>query len=231
MFIIASGGRCGTHAICHGLNQFSNHVVRHEPEPRLLREAYLKHQRQPHDTAVLQARLRFFEEQAQQSYGESVRAPNLLPEIQTVAPQTRFLIIVRNPLEYVLSAHSKRVFSKGDMWDETRIIPLDLRSRFADLPISQKIAWHWVAVNSYLLDFAESASASTKVVVLRNLEVDLPQWAVFLGVAIRDADGLAKFLKGRPNAATRSDLPHGYDENRLTEICSTEWSRAQALSQ
>ena len=231
MFIIASSGRCGTQAICHGLDQYSDHVVRHEPEPLLLNEAYLKHHRKPYATSVLEERLRIFAEKAEQYYGESVRAANLLPDIQVVAPHVRFLIIVRDPLKYILSAHSKRVFRKGGVWDETRIVPLDFGSQFADLNLSEKIAWHWVEVNRYLLNFAESGNAATKVVILGDLEVNLPKWTRFVEATITNPEGLAHYLRGRPNAATSSELPEGYDEGRLREITRQEWSRARALSE
>ncbi|MFM8236769.1 MAG: hypothetical protein ACKOBG_03290 [Actinomycetota bacterium] len=39
MFIVAGTGRCGTRAICDALDRFTDHAVRHEPEPRLLAEA------------------------------------------------------------------------------------------------------------------------------------------------------------------------------------------------
>ncbi len=229
MFIIASTGRCGTQAICHGLHEFSDHTVAHEPAPRLLHEAYLKHRQMDYRTPTLEARLEFFREKSRQPYGESFRAPNLLPEIRAVAPQTRFLIIIRNPLQYVRSAHSMRVFRKGGEWDETRILPHGLGGSFDQLPLAEKIAWHWVALNRHLLDFAAADHPGVKVAILRELETDLPQWADFLNVKIRDPDGLGRYLQKRPNAATSSELPNGFDENGLAAICRTEWERAQNL--
>lgn len=230
MFIICSTGRCGTQAVCDGLNRFSDHTVRHEPVPRLLREAYLKHHRQAHQTPELEARLEFFRSQAGKAYGESFRAPNLLPEIRAAVPEARFLVIIRNPLQYVQSAHSMQVFRKGGEWDDTRIIPLELGGGFERLPLAEKIAWHWVALNRYLLDFAESTGARVKLVLLGSLEKDLPEWAGFLGVRIKNPRGLESFLKQRPNSRPADGLPAGYDEARLAEICHTEWNRALSLA-
>jgi hypothetical protein len=230
MFIIASTGRCGTQAICNGLAQFSDYQVRHEPEPLMLHEAFLKHHAKPYLTNEFQERLRFFTERATQPYGESVRAPNLLPDIQAVAPQTRFLIVVRHPLRYVVSAHYMRVYQKGGIWDETRIVPLEVESQLAALTLSEKIAWHWVGLNRYLLSFVESSVASVRLVLLDQLVRDLPRWASFLGVNILDPEGLSNFLQQRPNAATTLEVPDGYDEGRLWDICRPEWNRAQALA-
>ena len=174
--------------------------------------------------------MQFFRARANERYGQSVRAPNLLPDIQAVAPQTRFIIIVRDPLDYVVSAHSKQVFRKGGEWDDNRIMPPQLNGQFNQLSLAEKIAWHWVAINRHLLDFAEANPACAKVRTLRELTLDLPNWVSFLGVTIKDAKGLNQFLMQRPNAAATHELPQGYDKFHLTEICGEEWRRAQKLA-
>jgi hypothetical protein len=231
LFIIASSGRSGTLAVCNGLDKFSDHTVMHEPEPTLLEEAFRKHTGLPYDTPVLRQRMEFFRERARAKYGESFRAPNLLPEIARAAPGTKFLILVRPPAEYVVSAHAKFVFRKpDDRWDTFRLLPDIEPAEFGKMPLSDKIAWHWTAVNRYLLDFAESGAADVRVAVVADLQVQIRSLAEFLGAAIRDPEGLAAFLASRPNASMRSEPPGGYDPERILSICGGEWRRAEALA-
>jgi hypothetical protein len=231
MFLIASSGRSGTLAVCNGLNKFSDHTVMHEPEPTLLEEAFRKHKGLPFDSPVFQARMAFFRDRNREQYGESFRAPNLLPEILRVAPDTKFLILVRPPAEYVVSAHAKFVFRKpDDSWDRFRIIPEFPGKTFDDLPLSDKIAWHWAAVNRYLLDFAEEQGPAVRVAVITDLQDQIRGFAGHLGVAIRDPEGLAAFLASRPNASDHSEFPAGYNAEKILSICGGEWRRAERLA-
>jgi len=153
-----------------------------------------------------------------------------LPDIQAVAAQTCFLIVVRDPLSYIVSAHARQVFRKNGEWDETRIMPHHLGGDFSRLSLAEKIAWHWVAINRYLLDFVEFHNAVAKVVVLRDLVPDPPKWAAFVGTTIKDPGALTRFLEQRPNASATRELPQGYEPGHLEEICHQEWHRAQRLA-
>jgi hypothetical protein len=231
MFIIASSGRSGTLAVCNGLDKFSDYTVRHEPEPTLLEEAFRKHKGLPFETDTLHRRMAFFREKAAEKYGESFRAPNLLPEIRCAAPRAKFLILVRNPADYVVSAHAKSVFRKpDDPWDRFRIVPDFPDSAFGRLPLAEKIAWHWSAVNRYLLDFAEADTKNTEVAVVSNLESQIRELTAFLEIGVLDFQGLKAFLRSRPNASDHSEFPAGFDPERILSICGEQWHRAEALS-
>ncbi len=230
MFIIGSSGRCGTMALCQGLNQFSDHTVMHEPDPQLLEEAFLKHSAKPYKTPLLNERLAFFRARAAERYGESFRGPNLLTDIAEAVPQARFLILVRDPLEYVISAHSKNVFRKNDVFDQTRIVPLELGDSLMALPLAERIAWHWVAVNSYLLEFAESRAAAAKVMILGNLDSQIEAIVEHLRVKLTDREGLRTFLNLRPNKKETSDLPKDLDAAKLSLIASSVWQKARNMA-
>lgn len=231
MFIIASTGRCGTAALCNGLDAFSDHEVAHEPPPRLLQEAYLKHIQGDYVTPLLREQLRFFASRSSARYGQSIRAPSLLFDFRAAAPAAPFLIIVREPLSYVRSAHAKGVLSKNNEWDATRIMPLDARADAACAPLAERIAWHWVEVNRYLLEFAERSEGPCKVVTLESLEVAFPAWCDFLGVSVTDSRGLNAYLCTRPNASDDCRLPDGYIPQRLSELTEGTWARAVRLAE
>ena len=230
MFVIASTGRCGTEAICHGLDRFSDHVVEHEPEPRLLREAHLKHLGEQYRTPTYEERMRFFRDREHARYGQSFRAPNLLEDIGSVAAETRFLVVVRTPTEYVVSAHALGVLRRGDEWDQARILPRGVSEASERGSLAARIAWHWDAVNRYLLDFAERSGSRARVVVLGPLEDVLPQWAAWLGVDVGDPGGLREYLASKPNASPSRELPEGYDPATIQRICGETWRRAERLA-
>lgn len=228
-FLIASSGRCGTMALCHGLDRFSDHRVAHEPSPNLLEEAWLKHTGTDYRTVALHARMAEFAQYDAEgeAYGESFRAPNLLEEVHAAAPGMRFLIIVRDPLEYARSAHSKRVFRKGNAWDRWRIVPPASRVRLDDVSLAEKLVWHWVAVNELLLDFAETAGEACRIMIHTELGSNVPEWSDFLGLRIEDPEGLTAFLGERPNASTTHAFPEGYNMATLRELTASVWDRAQ----
>ncbi len=231
-FLIASSGRCGTMALCHGLDRFSDHRVAHEPTPNLLEEAWLKHTGRDHRTEVLRARMDEFAKRAVacEAYGESFRAPNLLDEIQSFAPATRFLIIVRDPLEYARSAHFKRVFRKHNDWDRWRIVPPSSVVDLESVSLAEKLVWHWRAVNERLLEFAESAGEACRVVIHGELRDCVADWSDFIGLRIEDPEGLSAYLAERPNSSATDALPEGYDPAKLRALTETVWERSLACA-
>jgi hypothetical protein len=230
MFLIASSGRCGTLAVCHGLSSYSDHHVLHEPQPCLLEEAHRKHTGANYRTATIDARIEGFQQRANQKYGESFRAPNLLEDIADAVPGLRVLVLVRDPLEYIVSAHFMRVFRKDDVWDRTRLVPLERSAGFDSLPLAEKLCWHWVAVNRYILDFVESKKVPSELVIVKHLGDQIGQMADFLRIAITDRPSLTNFLSSRPNASAARDLPAGYSPEVLRNIYAREWERARSLA-
>jgi hypothetical protein len=224
MFIIASSGRSGTYALCTALAQFSNYEVLHEPQPLLLNEAYLKHHNLDYKTTTFNERMNYFKKKSNQKYGESFRAPNLLMDIKDIAPQSKFLILVRNPLEYVISANSKQVFQKNDIYDQNRLIPLNL-NKFDELSIAEKIAWHWVTVNQYLLDFSQTTQGQSKIFILHDLSKQIKPIARFLNVTLKRPIKLRRFLRTRPNSATSYNTPPGYQEQLIIDITESLWTK------
>ena len=230
MFIIASCGRSGTFAICQGLNSYSDHIVAHEPDPLLISEAYLKHKGMEYRTNIYEERLKFFKSKAFEKYGESFRAPNLLPEIYTEVPDTKFLIMAREPIEYVISANAKRVFQKNDAWDQNRITPLAFGNRFDQLPLADKIAWHWVIENDYLVRFVALDRPNIKLAILSNLEKQIFEFAEFLDIQIINPEELITFLSKRPNSAEDYSEPPGFDQAHIQYISQPTWDRINQLA-
>lgn len=226
MFIIASSGRCGTEAICEGLRQFSDHEVRHEPQPSLLQEGWLKHLGLEYRTAVLNDRMGQFGRLGEAPYGESFRAANLLPEIRAAAPTAKVLVVVRAPAAYVRSAHYKRVFRKGNDWDRFRLMP---KGDWSNRSLAARIALHWRAVNEALLSFA-AADVHAKVVIHQPWTNLMDRLPALLGVHATDKPALEAYFASRPNATKGDALPDGYDEIEISDIAGETWRRALAMA-
>jgi hypothetical protein len=226
VFVIASSGRCGTLALCRGLDEFGDHTVEHEPEPRLLREAYLKHTGADHRTETYRERLAFFAERDGTAYGQSFRAPTLLDDVAEAAPQARFLVLVRDPLEYVVSAHFMKVLARGDEWDAMRIMP----PGSDELSHAERLAAHWTQVNRYLLDFAEREPGQTRVAIVAALEEKIEPLAEHLGVRIERPDEVRTLLAARPNAATNKAVPEGMEHVERGGAWEPVWEEARSLA-
>ena len=207
MFVIASSGRCGTLALCRGLDSFSDHAVEHEPEPRLLREAYLKHAGEEYRTEAYRERMAFFRERDGTRYGQSFRAPTLLEDVAEAAPSARVLVLVRHPLEYVVSAHFMRVLSRGDEWDRLRIMPPGTES----LSLAERLAAHWTEVNRILLAFVARRPDRARVAIVERLEDRIGAIADDLGVRVERPDELRALLVARPNASETKEPPPGME--------------------
>lgn len=235
LFLIATSGRCATAALCHALDRYSDHRVRHEPAPLLLEEAYLKHIGKPFRTRQFQRRLRKLANThgglrallaGHQRYGESWRAPNLLSEVAALAPQVRVLVVIREPTDYVLSSYRKGAF-RGEVstYDKYRLLPPGSDT----LPVALRIAAHWNQINDYMLDFA-AVHPHAGVMKYQPMVPVLDSIADFLGVSITDRSGALAYLETRPNASPVDLVPDGFDAKAIAEMTASTWDRVRCIA-
>lgn len=196
MFVIASTGRCGTQAICDAFEQFSDHKVRHEPEPLLLAEAHAAHTGRWRYSPTYVRRMTGFRRRNNTAYGESVRCPTLVGDITRFAPDARLVVLVRNPKGYLSSAWGRGVLRKGDQYDQWRILPAEAAGRST----IDAIGLHYCEVNRILADTAERLAGRAIVVEVGDLDVVVDRIAGFVGAHITDRAGMTAFLSRRPNA-------------------------------
>ncbi len=225
MFFIASSGRSGSVALTEGLNSWSDHEVRHEPDP-LLREAWLKHHRRPWFTRAYRDRLRFYRRQHREGahYGESIRTPNLVSAFLRAAPRSPLLVLARDPESYVRSAHSRQVLSKDDQWDRYRLMPRDDDRHD---PLAVRIARHWLTVYGYLLEVVERHEPS-RVVLFQPIDPVIESWAEFLGAEITDGAALSEYLSSGPNRSLSFEEPEGFEQ--VEPMCRETWERIRRMA-
>lgn len=223
MLLVSSTGRCATLALCEAINRFTNAQMEHEPAPRLLRESWLCHLGLDHRTPLLAERMAFFRERLGAAYGQTLRAAPLLPEFARELASARFVLLFRNPGDYVRSAASRGVLARGDEWDLYRVMPLDVD--LSDLSRANRIALHWFAVNTHLVSFAKTYRERTLPLVVERLEDELDLIVSFAGWCVHDRQGLSRHLASRPNAG---GVP-GFSLEEASSIRPEIWNRATAL--
>jgi hypothetical protein len=126
-----------------------------------------------------------------------------------------------------VSAHARRVLSKGNEWDRLRLMPED--GELDGCSLAERIAHHWTTVNGYLLDFADG-DPLTRVALFGDLDAAADGWCRHLGVTIRDREGLREHLATRPNRSDTAARPDGFEDARLDAICGEVWARARRAS-
>lgn len=200
MLIIASTGRCGTRALCDALTAASDHRVHHEPEPLLLEEAQRAYHGRWRYSWVFLQRLFAWRRLDGTPYGEAVRCPTLLGDIARVTRRARFVILFREPEEYVRSAWGRGVLRKGNVWDRYRLLPNGSDA----LAIGDQIALHYAEVNRILAEFAVRHAQRVTVCETRHLDQAFPQLCAFAGVKVLDRAAAEAILSARPNAGPLS---------------------------
>ena len=196
MFLVAGTGRCGTRAICDALDRFTDHCVRHEPEPRLLAEAWRAHQGRWRWTPTYLRRLAGFRRADGAPIGESVRCAPLLLDITRVAPRCRVVVPFREPDAYLRSAWGRGVMRRGDEWDRMRILPTEAAGR---APVDQ-VLFHYAEVNRILADTTARLGPRSLVVEVGELDAVADAIVGFVGATVTDRAAMADFLATRPNA-------------------------------
>ena len=196
MFIVAGTGRCGTRALCDALDRFTDHAVRHEPEPRLLAEAGRAHQGRWRWTPTYLRRLVGFRSADGTAVGESIRCAPLLTDIARAAPKCRVVVPFREPTAYLHSAWGRGVMRRGDEWDRLRILPPEADGR---APVDQ-VLFHYAAINRILAETAEHLGPRAMVVEVGDLDRVADAIVAFIGATVSNRAAMAAFLATRPNA-------------------------------
>jgi len=232
VLLVGSTGRCATLALCEALSRFTSGTLEHEPSPRLLREAWLRHVGLPYGTPLLEHQLSALRERADLHYGQTVRVAPLLGVFADALPTARFVLLFREPDAYVRSAASRGVLQRGDEWDLYRVMPLDVD--LADFSRAERIALHWDALNRYQLAFARSLPDRTLPVVVGDLAADMPRIAAFAGWEIQDEAGAIQLLASRPNAGAPGSFATEDASTIRGDVRSrimTTWTAVQALGE
>lgn len=231
MFLLPNTGRCASLALCTAINEYTDHRTEHEPEPRLLYESYLKSRGEPYITDAFRRNMETFRLKMNQAYGESFRAFNLLEDIYREAPATKFLLLVRPPVEYIVSAYNMGVMIRGgDEWERYRVHPKV--PQYDEMPVYLRLAHYWKLLNAEMLSQVSSLQRDQAMmtIVKDDISDSISAICEFLGVRIRDQQGLMRHLAARPNRSATLDLPPGFSETKIAGECRDLFEEIQGSS-
>ena len=230
---VLSTGRTGTMTLTALLEASPVVEAHHEPEPRLIASSYLAWRDRWADgpfwkqaLAVARDPLVLAAHKRGKIYFESNNRMTLLaPVLAELYPQSRFLLVSRQPEPFVRSA-MRRGYYQGHPWDHARMRPRSDEpgaDRWDELPPEEQCVWLWHETNSYGMDFLESVGPSRGMLLhaedlfAGNLD-RLGEVMRFVGVDKEPAERrLRAILEGRLNQQ-KGQHPHGrepqWDEER-----------------
>ena len=194
MFFVLSSGRSGSKTIASALDQFSNCVCLHHPQPELVLEAtevfygdrpaaeverVLRETRQPTVDCKI--------------YGEvNLQHTLLVPSLRRVFPDARYIWLLRDGRDAVASMYYRGWYDP----DESRVAEVWHRARLAgdrtgdfsahewqSLARFEKCCWIWKKYNLIIEErVAEMPRDIWRKVYLESLKSSLDELAAFLGL-------------------------------------------------
>lgn len=230
-FFVLSTGRSGTQTLAHLLDTATNAKVWHHPEPNMIMETLHAYQ------GLIDARESFWVGrshilcQAWESgliHGETDH--NMTPFATAIArdvPQARFLVLVRDPREFIRSGMRRGYYIAGGPWDEGRLKPLEHAETLGwdEFNPFEKVCWLWAETYRHInKSIAEIGADRVKIVRFEDL-IRGPEVAAeifeFLGLEGFTIDHAETVLSQKLNAQRGGDFPHPREWNQ--ELHTIAW--------
>lgn len=220
-FFCLSTGRCGTKTLAHVLDTAGNARVYHHPRPFLVDEtldAY--HGTIDRGETFWSARKGQIEDAWADDliFGEVDH--NMTPFVPAIAeeiPDSRFILLVRNPWDFVRSG-MRRGYYRGHPWDSGRLRPERDHpdaDRWDDMSAFEKTCWLWNDTYRRVLAYLDSMPESRYVFVRFEELVDDPAVArrLFdtLGLDGFDPTAIERILNRKLNRQRTGDFPRPKD--------------------
>ena len=223
-FFVMSTGRSGTQTLAHLFELADNAKVWHHPEPNLIHETLLAYRgeidtrrtfwagrggliRQAWDVGVI--------------HGETDH--NMTPFADVIAediPDARFLILVRDPREFVRSGMRRGYYhpSAGGPWEAARLRPRDDAPEWAAWDARDrlsKVSWLWAETYRHV-ERLRAGIGEARVHVLRFEDLIAGPEATrglfeFLGLGGYDEARVRAILGQKLNAQKHGEFPHPRD--------------------
>lgn len=169
---VLSTGRTGTHTLAELLNLSPLLDARHEPAPELFAFSYDFYSGVIDRAQALQSLTYLRDELVFRSFRDGFiyvetnnRLAYLVDLLLELYPQSRFIFIHRNPYHFIRSG-MRRAYYQGHLRDSARITPNqtdDYAARWDSLTNIEKIAWNWVTINEFCLNFIEQLPPQQKM--------------------------------------------------------------------
>jgi neutral ceramidase len=220
-FFVLSTGRSGTQTLAHLFELADNAKVWHHPEPNLIEETLHAYWGQLDTRQVFWAGRGGIIRQAWDAaliHGETDH--NMTPFADVIAediPDARFLVLVRDPREFVRSGMRRGYYhpqAKGP-WEAARLRPEVTDPDWEARDRLSKVSWLWAETYRHV-ERLRASIGEDRVMVLRFEDLiagpDTTRALFdFLGLAGYDEDRVRAILGQKLNAQKHGEFPHPRD--------------------
>ncbi len=220
-FFCLSSGRCGTMTLAHALDSATNARVHHHPQPFLVPQTKAAWEdRIDRREVFLQGRTQVIRRAWREGRVFGELDMNMTPfarEIAELIPTARFLVLARNPWDFVRSG-MRRGYYVGHPWDVGRLTPSPdspIASRWDGLSPFEKVCWLWGETYRRIEEFVEQIGPDRCLRVrfedlVHDAEAYRPVFE-FLGLAGFDPQAVNAVRRRKLNEQTGGDFPRPRD--------------------
>ena len=230
-FFVMSSGRVETQTLHALLDKAENAKVWHHPRPEMIMETQAAYWGVCDKRKVFWDGRRELIEQAWAKgliHGETDH--NMTPFCDVIAeeiPLSRFIVLVRDPREYVRSGMRRGFYINGGEWDRGRLRPSDNDPELADWlskTTFERVCWLWAKTYEHILNITGKLDSSRVMVVrfedlVGNVDT-VEQIFSFLGLSGYSKAKSLRILSKRLNRQKGGDYPHPADwSNHKHMVC------------
>ena len=218
-FFVLSTGRSGTQTLAHLLDAAQNAKVWHHPEPNMIMETLYAYQDRIDEIGCFWRGRSHIICQAWEKgliHGETDH--NMTPFAPAIAediPNARFLVLVRDPREFIRSGMRRGYYRSGGAWDQGRLKPLPKQAKelnWGQLHPFEKVCWLWAETYRHINRTIEKIGAERVMIVRFEDLVSGPQVAQqifeFLELEGFTTEHTQKVLSQKLNAQRGGEFPH-----------------------
>ena len=221
-FFVLSTGRSGTQTLAHLMEMAQNAVVWHHPEPNMIMETLHAYQNiiSVGDT-FWRGRSHILAHAWEQGKIHGETDHNMTPfaaEIAKDIPNSKFLVLVRDPREFIRSGMRRGYYIAGGPWDDGRLKPLPKQAKKLNWPKMhpfEKVCWLWAETYRHINQAIEKIGQDRVMIVKFEDLIKGPKLAEdifsFLELEGYQAQQAQQVLSQKLNAQRGGDFPHPRD--------------------
>ena len=224
---VLSTGRCGTHLLTKLLSEHKKIDVYHTPFPELVyysKYAYENNNKKDGELRRIVDAARY--DYVRDSYllgNRFVETNNRITffadQLADLYPKSKFIHLVRHPIEFVRSGLNRQWYSGRNEHDEGRIVlNKEEWNQFSNI---KKIAWLWEATNRYIENFKAKIGSERMLTILsEELFSDFNKGAsIFAHLNLEPIKySSIKKIVGKPTNVGKKKIKDKFNDNEITEI-------------
>lgn len=224
---VLSTGRCGTKLLTRIIEHHDNLAAFHKPNPEL---TYYSHFAYEHafdkpellkhiiDACRYEA-LRDMYIADLQYIETNNRITFFAYALLELFPNAKFIHLIRNPADFIISGYNRMWYSNTQLYDEARISPIENSAIFDSYSQPEKIAWLWNATNQFIHDFKPSVPDDKIITIkaedlFKEVKTSI-RILNFLGVDSGSKKKISSLISRKVN---KQEKDKSIDKDKLVEI-------------